>query len=138
MTDRGDRDDRLDPEPLDDFFDDLDRLTEVQILSMIASWRSVDRAGHQRAWAAVRAAGERHGVSDEIDRVRESAIAWTMRGSNLPPYQLNNEPSWTALKLDAREPIVDAALAIALGDRLDRAASDALLAPWNRAHATTE
>jgi hypothetical protein len=138
MADRGNPNGNAETLRLDHFFAALDRLTEVQIRSMIASWRSVDRADHERAWAAVRDAGERDGLSHEIELARESAIAWTMRGSNVPPYRLTNEPSWLEVKLDAREPIVDATLAIALGDRLDPADSEALLGPWHRALATTE
>jgi hypothetical protein len=138
MYDRGDPESGLDMARLDAFLGSLDHLGEVEILAMTAAWRSVDRSTHERAWAAVRAVGERDGLSDEIGRVRDLAMAWATRGSNTPPYQVNNEPTWAREKLDAQEAVVDAALAIALGDRLDRRTSDGLLAPWNRASATSD
>jgi hypothetical protein len=138
MYDRGDPESALDMARLDAFFDSLDHLGEIELLAMAAAWRSVDRATHGRAWAAVRAAGDRDGVSDEIGRVRDLALAWATRGSNVPPYQINNEPTWAREKLQAQEAVVDAALAIALGDRLDHRTSDELLAPWKRARASFE
>ena len=138
MYDRGEPESGLDMARLDAFFDSLAHMGEVELLALAAAWRSVDRATHERAWAAVRTAGDRDGISPEIGRVRDLAMAWAARGSNVPPYQFNNEPTWAREKLDAQEAVVDAALAIALGDRLDHRTSDELLAPWKRAHASFE
>lgn len=60
---------------------------------------------------------------------------WSERGSNLPqrPYSLLSEEEWLELRRGAAEALVDAALAIALGDRLSEATRQTLLAPWLRA-----
>jgi hypothetical protein len=40
---------------------------------------------------------------------------------------------WQQIKMEAAEAIVDAALAVALGDRLDAQSHDILIEPWLRA-----
>jgi len=138
MFDRGDPGSKLDMARLDAFFDRLDRLNDVQLLSMAAAWHAIDRATHAQAWARVREAGVRDGVSGEIGKVRDMAMSWAARGSNVPPYQVQDEPTWQRKKLEAQEAVVDAALAIALGTRLDHRTSDILLGPWKRASASFE
>ncbi|HEX7495646.1 MAG TPA: hypothetical protein VF349_03330, partial [Candidatus Limnocylindrales bacterium] len=59
--------------------------------------------------------------------------AWASRGNNSIPYMINNNETWAQIKLDAEEAIVDVALGIALGDRLDEQARATLLAAWDRA-----
>lgn len=115
------------------FFDRLDRLNLAQLLVMRATWMSIDLPAHEDAWSAVRAAGARYGLADEIERVRKKALAWSTRGSNSIPYQTNADYDWLQVKVEAGEAIVDAALAVALGNRLDEATHDVLIEPWLRA-----
>jgi hypothetical protein len=123
----------LDSDELNAFFDALDHLDEVELLRMSAAWRSVTRSTHEEAWATVRAVGARYGLSKEIDWVRKRAMAWASRGNNSIPYMINNNETWAEIKLDAEEAVVDVALGIALGDRLDEQTRATLLAAWDRA-----
>jgi hypothetical protein len=133
MWRRGRKVELKDSPRLDAFFGALDRLGEVQLLSMRASWMSVGKPAHETAWSAVRAVGARFGLADEIEGVRKRAMAWSSRGHNSIPYRLNNDENWAQVKLEAEEAVVDAALAIALGDRLDEQSRAILLEPWERA-----
>jgi hypothetical protein len=123
----------LDSDELNAYFDALDHLDGVELLRMSAAWRSVTKSTHEEAWAAVRAVGARYGLSKEIDWVRKRAMAWASRGNNSIPYAINDTETWATVKLQAEEAIVDAALAVALGDRLDEQARATLLATWDRA-----
>ena len=123
----------LDTDEMLDFFEKLDRLNREQLMSMAAIWQSTNRQTHEDAWAAVRAAAARQGLSKEIDRVRKKALAWSTRGSDSNPYALSVDLVWQQVKMEASEAIVDAALAVALGSRLDDATRDLLLEPWLRA-----
>ncbi len=125
--------DLLDTQEMDAFFDKLDHLDEGQLLGMRAAWQSTDGAAHQEAWAAVRAVGAAEGLTGEIDRVRGKALAWASRGSNVVPYTFTDQITWLQIKGEAGEAIVDAALAVALGSRLDEASHDVLIEPWRRA-----
>jgi hypothetical protein len=123
----------LDSDELNAFFDALDHLDDVELLRMSAAWRSVTKSTHEEAWAAVRAVGARYGLSKEIDWVRKRAMAWASRGNNSIPYMIDNNETWAAVKLQAEEAVVDVALGIALGDRLDEQTRATLLAAWDRA-----
>jgi hypothetical protein len=122
--------DLVDTEAMESFFEQLDHLNKEQLLSMRAAWRSANRQMHEDAWTAVRAIGARDGLSKEIDRVRKKAMAWSTRGSDAFPYTLNVDLVWQQVKIEAEEAIVDAALAVALGSRLDGPSHDVLIGPW--------
>ena len=124
----------VDTPEIDAFFDRLDRMNGEQLLAMQAAWQSTPRREHEQAWAAIRAVGDRVGLSKEIARLRDKAVAWSERGSNTVPYfRVNDDYTWLQVKMGAGEAIVDAALAIALGDRIDAGTRDTLLGPWLRA-----
>ena len=123
--------DLLDTEAMEAFFDRLDRLNEVGLLNMRASWNATSHTDHEDAWTAVRTAGALFGLTDEIDRVRAKALAWASRDSNMAPeVRIGQVQNWSVIKMDAGEAIVDAALAVALGDRLDARHHDLLIGPW--------
>jgi hypothetical protein len=131
--------DLLDTMEMDAFFERLERMNRIQMLSLRAAWQAVSPLQHETAWAAVRAVGDREGLTDAIASVRAEALGWSRRGYDLISYQMNDETTALQIKMDAGEAIVDAALAVALGDRLDDATRDTLLGPWLRAtEATTE
>jgi hypothetical protein len=123
--------DLLNTAEMDDFFDRLDRINESGLLGMRAAWKSIDRAEHEDAWTAVRVVCARDGLNGEIDRVRKKAIAWASRGSNMAPeVRIGQVQNWQLIKTDAGEAIVDAALAVALGSRLDERHRAILMGPW--------
>ncbi|MFI5259744.1 MAG: hypothetical protein ACHQ01_09075, partial [Candidatus Limnocylindrales bacterium] len=74
--------------------------------------------------------GAREGLAGEIARVRNKALRWATRGNNSIPYQLVDDLDWLQIKADAGEAIVDAALAVALGSRLDDETRARLIGPW--------
>ncbi len=112
------------------FFERLDHLNKEQLLSLHAAWQAAGRTAHEDAWTSVRAVGARDGLTREIERVRNKALRWASRGSDSIPYQLVDDSEWLQIKIDAGGAIVDAALAIALGDHLDEASHSALIGPW--------
>lgn len=112
------------------FFDMLAHLNAVQFLAMRAAWHALDRKSHEDAWATVRAVGARDGLTRSIDRVRSEARSWAIRGSSSYPYATtNNDITSQQLRMEACEAIVDAALAVALGNRLDPESHDILIEP---------
>lgn len=123
----------LETDALNEFFRALDHADEVELLRMRAAWKSVGRRTHEEAWAAVRAVGVRDALNREIDGIRKRAMAWATRGSNAVPYRVNNDETWAEIKLEAAEAIVDIALAVSLGERLDRQTRETLLAAWSGA-----
>jgi len=124
----------VDTDELDALFDRLDHMSQVQLLAMQAAWKATGRREHEEAWAAVRSVGTGEGLAKEIDRVRSKALGWATRGSNsVPYYRINDDTTWQQVKMEAGEAVVDAALAVALGSRLDAEAHDTLIAPWLRA-----
>lgn len=125
--------DLIDTVDMADFFERLDHLNQEQLLAMRSAWHAIGRQAHEEAWAAVRAVGVDEGLTKEIDRVRKRALRWASRGSNTIPYRISDDVTWQKIKIEAGEPIVDAALAIALGARLDGATRETLLGPWLRA-----
>lgn len=114
------------------FLEMLDRMNQVQFLAMRAAWQAISRREHEDAWASVRAVGARDGLAKEINRVRDRAMAWAARGNDTIPYWGDNDNMHRA-RLEADEAVVDAALAVALGSRLDARTRDVLLGPWMRA-----
>jgi hypothetical protein len=123
----------LDTDEMAVYFEQLDHLDEGQLLGLRAAWHATAREVHEEAWAAVREVGAREGLSKEIDRVRNRALAWAWRGSNTIPYRISDDITWLQIKHDAGEAIVDAALAVALGSRLDPRTREILIGPWLRA-----
>jgi hypothetical protein len=130
--------DLVDTEEMAIFLERLDHLDQQQLLVLRAAWRSTSRETHQEAWAAVRAVGARDGLTKEIGKVRERALAWASRGSNTIPYRLSDDITWLQVKLEAGEAIVDAALAVTLGSRLDPDTREILIGPWLRATDTRD
>jgi hypothetical protein len=118
---------------MDVFFERLERLNRVQMLGLKAVWHATTPRVHEEAWEAVRALGRRDGLTSEIERVRARALDWSRRGSDMISYQMNDETTTLQIKIDASEAIVDAALAVALGTRLDAATRETLQGPWVRA-----
>ena len=129
----------VDTEEMAAFLERLDHVNQEQLMGMRAAWHATSREAHEEAWAAVRAVDVSEGLSKEIDRVRKKALAWVLRGSSAVPFfHRNDDVSWQQAKMEASEAIVDAALAVALGGRLDAHTHDVLIGPWVRATDATE
>lgn len=120
----------VDTDEMGAFFERLDHLNQEQLMGLQAAWQATSREEHEDAWTAIRVAGARDGLVKEIERVRNKALRWASRGSNSIPYQLIDDSEWLQKKIAAGGAIVDAALAIALGNRLPEAAHDVLIGPW--------
>ena len=135
MSGHEQRFDLLDTPEMNVLFLRLDRLNEGQLLALKAAWHAVSQAEHEEAWAAVRAVIASEGLDKEIDRVRGAALAWTNRASDIAPYSTSGRPDrmLTQIKREAGAAVVDAALATALGARLDGAAYDTMMGPWRSA-----
>jgi hypothetical protein len=118
----------LDSDELDAFFEALGHADETELLRMRAAWQAVGTRAHEEAWEAVRAVAARDDLSKEVGRVRDRAMAWASKGNDLAAYQIANSSMWAQIKLEAEEAIVDVALGIALGDRLDQRSRETLLA----------
>jgi hypothetical protein len=112
------------------FFARLDRLNEAQLMAMRAAWLSGDRRTHEDVWKAIRIVGKRDGLTKEIGRVRDKAMAWATRGTNSVLYTVIDFPR--QMRIEAGGALVEAALAVALGDRLDAQTHEILIAPWLR------
>jgi hypothetical protein len=122
--------DLLDTPEMDAFFARLDRLDMAQVMAMTAAWKALSPEVHERAWESVRTICARESLTKEIDRVRQKALDRPSGGQTTVPYQTN---PWQLIKLEAAEAIVDAALAVSLGSRLDAATREVLMGPWMRA-----
>jgi hypothetical protein len=139
MPHRGQKLDLLDTDAMDDLFERLERMNEVELLAMRAAWHSANAQDHEDAWTAVKAVGASEDLTDEIDRVRDVAMAWASSGSNIAPQVLIGQiQNWHAVRAQASEAIVDVALAVALEGRLDQRHYDVLIWPWLSAMATRD
>jgi hypothetical protein len=127
--------DLVDTPDMDVLFAKLEGINEAQLLAMAASWKSTDRQAREDAWSVVRAVGRGQALTKEIGRVRSRAMAWATRGHNDPAAGgglSGGSVLWQQMQWDAAEAIVDAALATALGFRLDAQTRETLLGPWLR------
>jgi len=123
--------DSAEVEALEDFLDSLDLLNEAQLLRIHASWRARDNATYDDAWTAVMAAAAKAGLTGEMEQARDAVLSWATRGTNKPwPSGGFAEDSWLQMRRQAGPALADAAVAIVLGDRLDREPALVLLAPW--------
>jgi tellurite resistance protein len=121
--------DLADSEEMDRFFDQLDRMGEAELMRLRAAWLSIDRQAHEDAWAVVRVVCASGDLDEEIEKVRDRALTW-VRYDGMPYRYLDGNPMWMQHKADAAEAVVDAAIGVALGDRLDRRTRATLLAAW--------
>jgi hypothetical protein len=119
----------LDTKEMTDFFDKLDHLNQEQLLSLAASWEAREKLPHRDALTqAVAAAGEL-GLTAQMEEARDEAMRWALRGpSDLWAVTLQDER--LQIWRQAAPALADAAVAIALGNRLNDGARALLLEPW--------
>ena len=116
---------------LDRFIDSLDALDETDLLNLAASWGALDKSKHEDAWTHVVAAAAKAGLTERVEEARQSALGWATRGTNFPwPDAGYMENMKAQIRRGAAPALADAAVAIALGERLDRESADTLLGPW--------
>jgi hypothetical protein len=120
----------VDTPEMDAFFARLGQMDQAQVMAITAAWKSVSREEHEDAWTAIRALGERDGLTKEIDRVRDKVLEMAARGTNSVPYMVIDFSR--QMRIEAGGALVEAALAVALGSRLDSGTHDLLLGPWLR------
>ena len=125
----------VESEAMNDFIGSLDLLNEANLMVLVASWGAVAQRDHEAAWAEVRRVATDDGLDADVKAVRDRAMQWAYRGTNIPaiPYSMMSDDEWLRLRREAAPALVDAALAVALGDRLGQSARNVLLAPWLRA-----
>lgn len=121
----------IDTPQMDTFFARLDGLNQAEVQALTAVWHSVGKQAHEDAWLAIRAIAARDGLSKEIDRVRDTALDRASRGTNNVGYTVIDLARQT--RIEAGPAIVDAAVATALGSRLDPVTRELLIEPWLRA-----
>jgi hypothetical protein len=123
---------------LDGLVEQLDRLGADAFLAMVASWNDQDPDAHADAWTTAEASARQHRLGAAVERARERVINWaeSLGGGTYADITMYGG-GWNPVLRDARAAaapaLVDVAVALALGDRLDPAARDVLLAPWRRA-----
>jgi hypothetical protein len=116
---------------LDGFLASLDALRETDLLTLAAGWSGADRRAHEDAWTRVVAAAAANGMTDRVRAARQAALDWAIKGTNFPwPDAGYMEDMKLHIRRGAAPALADAAVAIALGDRLDSESADTLLAPW--------
>jgi hypothetical protein len=129
-TRRGENRDSGEVEALDRFFDSLSALDEVRLLAIYAAWQARDIHAHEHAWNAVIAAAATAGLTGDMERARDAALNWAIRGTNAPwPYG-RTEDMHLELRRHAGPALADAAVAVLLGRRLADEDSQTLLGPW--------
>ncbi len=116
---------------LDRFLASLDGLGETDLLNLAAGWNGVDRSARDDAWTAALAAAAKAGLTEAVQKARRSALDWATRGTNFPwPDAGYMENMKAQIRRGAAPALADAAVALALGDRLDPQSADTLLGPW--------
>ena len=120
---------------LDAFVGRLDHLDQTQLLALRAAWHAIPAETHEAAWAAVRGVAKAQRWQADVDEVRDRAMHWATRGDNRPPlYHLAmDDETLNQVRASAAAAIVDAALALALGQWLPRDAHTTLASPWEYA-----
>jgi len=101
----GGKSESIDIGTLDAFFEALEHYGEGDLMRMSAAWRAVSAQDHEDAWTVVRTTGARDGFSKEIDGIRDRALTWASRGSDVFPYTLEDSVAWAQVKRDAAEAI---------------------------------
>jgi hypothetical protein len=108
-------------------------LSDGELLAIIAAGERNDRSGERQAMRLAERATKEAAIGRELDRARDQIIAWAtdqgtgtgqLSGFPMPETIVGN------LRRRAAPELINAAFAIALGDRLTREASDPLLFAW--------
>jgi hypothetical protein len=116
---------------LDRFLASLDALDETDLLTLAAGWNGAEKSAHEDAWTRVVAVAAATGMTERVRAARQAALDWAIKGTNFPwPDAGYMEDMKLHIRRGAAPALADAAVAIALGDKLDRESADTLLGPW--------
>ena len=120
-------------EPVDRFFEYLEHAEADLLLALSAAWRAVEEQAREEAWTRVHDAAKRTRTERGVETVRDRAMHWAGRSGysygEITAYG-GGQPLWGDVRRQAAPALVDAAVAIALGRRLDSASREVLLGPW--------
>lgn len=112
----------------------LPALDQGELLALAGVADGEDPADRARAWAAVREAGARLGLTTELERIEGEITRWSTADGARSGFYTMGSPVGDLLLADLRTlavpVLVGAAAALLLGDALDPEARDLLLAPW--------
>jgi hypothetical protein len=122
------------PVDLEEFLRILPHLDVAELLEMGATYRATDEAAREAARAEASARAKQRGLDDEVRRVQGSIIQWA--NSDITRSQtltFENVRASSSMLGDVRQenvpPLLDAAMALVLGEALDATSRDLLLAP---------
>lgn len=125
-----------DRDRLSSFLTRVAQLSDGELLAIIAAGERNDRSVERPAMRVAERATKEAGIGRELDRARDQIIVWAtdqgtgsgqLSGFPMPETIVGN------LRRRAAPELINAAFAIALGDRLPREAADPLLCAWRSA-----
>jgi hypothetical protein len=123
-------------EALGRFFARVERLTDGELLALIAAADPDVRVIRRDAMRTAETAAKEAGLARQLDQIRDRIVAWAIdRGpatGHLPGLAMG-ETLEGDLRRRAAPELIGAAFAIALGDQLPPESSHALLAAWGAA-----
>ena len=128
-------------ETIDDFLAVLPELRRDQLMVLAAAHRRADPA-REAAWEAARAAIAADGRDAELERLRSLITGWATRPASTPTQWAEIPMAGGLLEQDVRRAagpaLLDAAVALFLGESLGVLDRDALLRPWHSLSAERE
>jgi hypothetical protein len=122
-------------EAIDDFFERLLDVSVDEARAMTAAWGAIDPAERTAAWALVRAETKAAKRQSALDDARDAVLRWagdavhSLEGS---PYSFTygDDLQRRESRNDALPPVIDAAAATIVRDRLADDIYDVLFGPW--------
>lgn len=120
---------------LDALFDRLSQITLGETRAMVAAWNAADAAERTAAWGAVRREVRASGRQKALDEAREALLRWSNDFAHGLPaatysFSYNDETDRLETRIAALPPILDAAAATIVRDRLPDEQFQALHGPW--------
>jgi hypothetical protein len=118
---------------VDELLDELPRLTAEDTLLLAQLWEEEDAGARSRAWQHAKAAIERSGVTDILDRAREDVGYWMQ--ATPADYQgisglLGREGDHVSIRRAAAPAVLDAVAGLLAERELHAGDFDLLTRPW--------
>ena len=120
---------------LDDFLDLLTAVSAADARAMVAAWSEIDPAERSAAWALARSEAKVSHRERGLDDAREATLHWASESNHIlegSPYSVTygNDLTKRDARVQAVAPVLDAAVASILRDRLPREAFEVLYGPF--------